>query len=1677
MSKLFPSPLQGQRLMRKFFYFFTFLFIQQALFSEDPSSLIHSFYNDALNPTYIFDSVNVITGEYTEAQNDLHLSGPEPLVLRRYHTRNDGFLYGWHCNLPNLINSPMPCDAGRFTESQKISYAFDQTNRLTSLTTSDIHDQTIYGWMHIQYPDNNQCKIQTHDSQELIYHFKEKYLISEVISSEHPPISYQYQSHPLGQGHLLSRRELPDGRFVENTYYEKDHPHAGKVKTQSSPAGVDSTGHITHTFIYHDHYTEVLDALNCKTIYRFFQGHITDIEIYDEQGKIYRAEKIVWITPNREKPPQIKSRYILDEKGTILVARSFVYDQEGHLTKDTIYGNLTGLCKAPIEVDQEGTPLKNGIETYNISYEYINHLLTCTTEDNGKKTLYHYLPHSSLIASKIILDHEKVLSREFYFYNTNGQLIKICNDDGSSLKEDDLHNVTERHIKKISYRTQQPALGLTETIEDCFIDLSTGQEVLLKKIVYTYNSQAKIVRQDTYDANNQYHHSLHYSFDSRKRLTTSIDETGHIVEKCYDLNNNLTKNTSIDSKGLFQEITNHYDFANRLICTETFDNDNQPKKAYYHYDLKGNKIAFTDECGNQTNYVYDSMGREVEVILPAVLNAELNAVRPSKSRSYDALNRVISETDAKGLTTYTHYNARGKPTKIIYPDLRIESFIYNLDGTLQSACDSIGCRKVYQRDVQGRVNKLIVFEPNQKQREETIFIHNAFHLLEAIESSGQKIRYQYDEAGRLVTLEQYLNNTLSKRLTYSYNSLGQQVLSKEWWGPELEKYIATLKTFGAGNTLLSTSIETSEGQLQKYIPCEENSPQVMEHEEYVINNLGQWVIQKTVVSSLGLQTITTYDALKRPIHVIHKNSLGTMVGMQEMAWDLNNHKIRETNYIDQAHSLSTCWEYDSNDHLVKLIEGFGSERPQQTQYVYNEYSQLIQITKPDGVQINYQYTPSGQVFKLSSSDQSVDYTFTYNQKNHITGVYDKVQQTNTRRTYTEDGCLLHEQQGNLLETHRHYDQLNRCIKLELPDTSLINYGYEGIFLKEIQRHALNDRTYSHIYSERDLQGKLTRTELAGNLGYELRHYNEKGHLSSIHSPYGSENITYSKENPHTIEHVSFQRDTQSSNHTYSYDDQSRLIHEQGPFTQTFTYDWMGNQSSKNGQESILNPLGHYIYYHGSQCTYDQNGNLKEKVNSKGKYVFEYDALNRMTCMKNENGEIYRYSYDAFHRRLSKTCLGVDGEVQWTQRYLYDGLNEIGAVDEQGKITELRLLGEGLGAEIGAAVALEIKDRIYIPFHDHRGSLYTVRELDRPEVQVAFTYSAFGEEDSNENDSFIPWRFSSKRHDPESGFIYFGKRYYDPSLNQWTTQDPLGSIEGPNHYAYASNNPLTRVDPYGLFSFSTFWQSLYSGMIAFGQKIANVYHTVNDFVNQHLSLEHNFKNKIEDTAIAIFGKTWLNTYGFYVEKQEVGIFGQGEINDHVRITLINGILNARHDVMDTIEMISKLHGDNNIHYIFRPTEGWTYDIIKSTLVKFGWVSPQAKQLAARWKELIAEMGGVHGGGKIIHYAHSIGAKDTLNAKGLLSPEELSMIQVYTFGSPTLLPTGGFQSVTNYISRRDGVSILDPINYIRALLDPIDHVTFLQSYFWFPMADHSLTSITYQIVLESLGKQFIEMYAKN
>jgi len=67
----------------------------------------------------------------------------------------------------------------------------------------------------------------------------------------------------------------------------------------------------------------------------------------------------------------------------------------------------------------------------------------------------------------------------------------------------------------------------------------------------------------------------------------------------------------------------------------------------------------------------------------------------------------------------------------------------------------------------------------------------------------------------------------------------------------------------------------------------------------------------------------------------------------------------------------------------------------------------------------------------------------------------------------------------------------------------------------------------------------------------------------------------------------------------------------------------------------------------------------------------------------------------------------------------------------------------------------------------------------------------------------PRKFTGKERDTETGWDYFGARYYGSKIGRFTTTDPAYTIQENlvdpqrwNKYAYGRNNPLRYVDPDG-----------------------------------------------------------------------------------------------------------------------------------------------------------------------------------------------------------------------------------------------------------------------------------------
>ena len=797
--------------------------------------------------------------------------------------------------------------------------------------------------------------------------------------------------------------------------------------------------------------------------------------------------------------------------------------------------------------------------------------------------------------------------------------------------------------------------------------------------------------------------------------------------------------------------------------------------------------------------------------------------------------------------------------------------------------------------------------------------------------------------------------------------------------------------------------------------------------------------------------------------------------------NVNNKKIERIALLDKnnciKHHYTLAWTYDALHRLTCLEQEVESAHPKKTLYFYNESGLIEKVTKPDSVSMHYQYDSSQRLQRMYASDRTVDYEYDYDDLNRPITFIDHIHGLTLSRHYNTWNEITKEASNCGISIENDYDSFGRRTSMTLPDHSQILYHYDEALLTSIKRMTKDNKlSYEHTYIY-DEQGRVIESTLpdqAGNLNF---YYDDSNQVQTILSPWWSETLMREDVSaPHRISNSTIQDPLGLANHLYRYTEDGQLASEDGNFNHQYEYDNLFNRITYDEKEWGINEANQITHTPHLSYQYDKNGNQIEKKTDSTHFLYEYDALNRLTKVIKDNKTAFEYVYDPFNRRLIQKLFEWNSfENNWEQikadYFIYDDNKEIGKMNAAGHIEELRILGLNRGSETGAAIAVEIKDHIYIPIHDHQGSICCLINKQTKKVDEFYRYSAYGEElifDSAGNqieESIVgnPWRFAAKRHDSMSELIFFGRRYYDPLKGCWTTPDPLFMCDTPNLYTFVRNDPINHQDLYGLFSFYNGWECITNATHALYQRL----------------IQSNINKKGEN------GERLLDeTMQFSMEDSNcgflTGIYGKGDVYEKTRITFINGILTTYDTLMENVQLISDSHGGMNVHYVFRPTEGWISDIKSAATIKlayqFGFRSIYCHMLVKMWKNLIKEMGGSEGGGVIIHYAHSLGGSDTDRARDLLTPEEQKMIRIITFGSVTLIRNQGYQNVTHYMSVNDALRFLDPTGLARNWFDPYSNIIWKDQLklIMLPI-DHFFAGPTYHSILIELGNQFLAEFA--
>lgn len=1215
--------------------------------------------------------------------------------------------------------------------------------------------------------ESPQLKVESEDGRSVTYTLKSfkrpnynheeliRFVVTKVDSTENPPVEYEYSKPDELFSEKLTAIRWPENRYLLIEYDLFHLPDSSpRVKTLWAPVGKDTKPIPLYSFEYKDYVrpdsTLVKDALGRQTIYRYSKDkhRLHSIEKYRgrKNYSLHSSEKYQWGKGQDKGNLTVKS--LEDAKGKIVRSQKYQYDLFGNILQEELSGRLKGRS-----ID---TYVKT--MTYDTKGGFNNKL---SSEDSAVRYEYQYAPGTSLCTARYTIDHA-IVQRDFFTYDEGGAILEEIHDDGSGSKVGDWTGISERRYKAFVNLSN----GLPKKIEEGYFDVISHKKVPLKTTVNSYDSLSRLIQEDVYNAQGEYVYSKKWEYNNLGLVTKETNPLKEEIIRTFDANGNMISESNPHQIRSFK-----YDFANRLIQTEQ---GSQIER--FEYDTMGQKISSTDIHGNETHYVYDSLGRLSQKIYPD---------QGIEEYTYDVLGNVTSRTTPKGNKTHYKNTLWGKPYKKILPNGDRELFEYNLKGDLVKFTATDGTTTLYTLDYASRPLTIEIVDSQGKSVAKTIKKYNAFHLLEEIDPAQHVTRYIYDGAGRLI--KEQCEDQITE---YSYDALGRRSQIRKF--ASITDYVDEFLEYDLLDRITRSKIIDSQGHIEieerfeydfngnKTLIAKGSVEERFSYDPYnrleeridSLGNTTRYLYEDnphtvTTIDPKGNRTIDCYDTRGRVFKTVWLDAQKQLAERTQL-FDSDGNKIQQ---VDNR--IVTNWEYDPCNNVTALIEAVGTKQEKKTSYTYVA-GRLHQMTKPSGIVLTYIYDSLGRLQELSSSDQSIHYVYKYEIAYRPTlTVYDLIQGTETKRLYDQNNWLSSETLANHSTLTYSYDRLGRQTKLTLPDHSSIETTYHGSRLNEVRRlDSAGVSKYAYRCLEYTPSGKLALVQLPSGI-FLKQNYDPCDRLIATITPVWEEKDIIYDPCGNLI---------QKMKASFSYDPFSQLTSEKGnTFENQFSNDRYANHLVKNGIEQQFNALHQPV-----QLPFNANGNLTQLNDC----IFEYDALDRLIRVNTPSQQI-TYVYDPFNRRISKRF--SDGTQQ---QFIYAKKHEIGSIHSSNSLNEFKVLADA-EARFAPTIALELDHILYTPLTDVQGNIAALLDVQGHLVEQYF-FSAFGEEESNS--PLSPWRFASKRHDPETNLIYFGERYYSPTLCRWITPDPLGLIDGINPYAYLHNNPFKYRDADGRMAF-------------------------------------------------------------------------------------------------------------------------------------------------------------------------------------------------------------------------------------------------------------------------------------
>ena len=517
-------------------------------------------------------------------------------------------------------------------------------------------------------------------------------------------------------------------------------------------------------------------------------------------------------------------------------------------------------------------------------------------------------------------------------------------------------------------------------------------------------------------------------------------------------------------------------------------------------------------------------------------------------------------------------------------------------------------------------------------------------------------------------------------------------------------------------------------------------------------------------------------------------------------------------------------------------------------FVYDSWNRIDTMVYPDGEIVCYGYNSGGMLNSITGSKNGLPYKYLdsvrYNEFELKSAMYygngtktfykyDILQRLDNLQSYT--AATTTSPSEIMQDIYYKYDSVSNIIDIS---------NYAGTLLNGLGGKYGNTYKYNNLYRLEYSEGAWYGNHPAG---YKLNmEYTPNGRIVKKHLDADTYTQTPFSSNQSP---VLYQNDYHYTNNnqpnTLTYIDNSPH--------QDFKWDVKGNL------------IFHYngnVPFKRFLCWDEQNrllGVKDDKFLSYYQYDANGDRIYKLTgefARQNRNGE-WRYYYYLKRPTLYASPYLVTNPKGYTKHYYAEseriasrmgggGLYDIDRNDNPEmfvthKERSIKLFAEVMEcletqAEVPESLLkflYEWKDireeekECYWYHPDHLGSSSWITFSDGKAVEHLH-YMPWGEDfvRQRSTDWHAMYTFSAKEKDTETGYSYFGARYYSSDLSIWLSVDPMSdSIPHMTPYNYCKNSPTVMKDPNGEFPIETIWD------------IANVVYDVGAAVVNHAKGNH------------------------------------------------------------------------------------------------------------------------------------------------------------------------------------------------------------------------------------------------